>query len=61
MHWPRREHSAARPAGLCAAGQDKSGFWIFIELGPFIGVIWLLVLMARHGVGAQILRDGADG
>jgi uncharacterized membrane protein YhaH (DUF805 family) len=29
--------------------QDKSGFWLFIEFVPFIGGIWLLVLMLREG------------
>jgi uncharacterized membrane protein YhaH (DUF805 family) len=29
--------------------QNKSGFWIFIEFVPFIGVIWLLVLMVQQG------------
>jgi uncharacterized membrane protein YhaH (DUF805 family) len=29
--------------------QDKSGFWLFVELVPFIGVIWLLVLLLREG------------
>jgi uncharacterized membrane protein YhaH (DUF805 family) len=29
--------------------QDKSGFWFFVDFVPFIGVIWLLVLMLREG------------
>ena len=29
--------------------QDKSGFWYFIGFAPFIGGIWLLVLMLREG------------
>jgi uncharacterized membrane protein YhaH (DUF805 family) len=29
--------------------QDKSGFWIFISLVPFIGGIWLLVLTLIEG------------
>jgi uncharacterized membrane protein YhaH (DUF805 family) len=29
--------------------QDKSGFWYFITFVPFIGSIWLLVLMVMEG------------
>jgi uncharacterized membrane protein YhaH (DUF805 family) len=29
--------------------QDKSGFWFFIQFVPFIGGIWLLILMLREG------------
>ena len=29
--------------------QDKSGFWYFIGFVPFIGGIWLLVLMVMEG------------
>ena len=29
--------------------QDKSGFWYFIAFVPFIGGIWLLVLMVMEG------------
>jgi uncharacterized membrane protein YhaH (DUF805 family) len=29
--------------------QDKSGFWIFIEFVPLIGVIWMLILLVREG------------
>ncbi len=28
----------------------KSGAWIFISLIPFIGSIWLLILLAKEGV-----------
>ena len=33
--------------------QDKSGFWIFIALVPFIGGIWLLVLTLLEGTRGQ--------
>jgi uncharacterized membrane protein YhaH (DUF805 family) len=28
----------------------KSGLWIFIEFIPFIGWIWLLILLAQEGI-----------
>ena len=33
--------------------QDKSGFWFFIAFVPFIGGIWLLVLMLLEGTPGQ--------
>jgi uncharacterized membrane protein YhaH (DUF805 family) len=33
--------------------QDKSGFWYFIAFVPFIGGIWLLVLMLLEGTRGQ--------
>jgi len=32
---------------------DKSGWWILISLIPFVGSIWLLVLMVQDGTNGQ--------
>lgn len=37
---------------------DRSGWWIFISLVPFVGGIWLLVLMCLDGTPGPNRYDG---